>query len=128
MKTKIIANYLPQYHVIPENSKWWGEGFTEWVNVKKAKKLYFKHSQPVVPLNNNYYSLDDVNTLKWQSELMKKYEIDGLIFYHYYFTGKKLLEKPCEMLLNNKSIDMNYFFVGLIIAGVVLGLVQKKFY
>ena len=107
---KFYAYYLPQFHCIPENDLWWGKGFTEWVNVKKAKQLYKGHLQPKRPLNDNYYSLDDIETLKWQSELMKEYKIDGLILYHYYFTGKKLLEKPIEMLLESKDIDINFFF------------------
>lgn len=107
---KKYAFYLPQYHEIPENNEWWGQGFTEWTNVKKAKPLYKNHIQPKVPLNNNYYSLNDINTLKWQAKLAKKYLIDGMIFYHYYFCGQKLLEKPAELLLSNKDIAMNFFF------------------
>lgn len=107
---KIFAYYLPQFHSIPENDLWWGKGFTEWTNVKKAKALYKGHIQPKHPLNDNYYSLNEIETMRWQRDLMKNYKIDGLIFYHYYFTGKKLLEKPCEMLLNNKDLDIDYFF------------------
>lgn len=107
---KVFAYYLPQFHCIPENDEWWGKGFTEWTNVKSATPLYKGHIQPKHPLNDNYYSLDNVETLKWQSELLDKYKVDGLIFYHYYFTGKKLLEKPAEMLLKNKDIGINFFF------------------
>lgn len=107
---KIFAYYLPQFHCIPENDEWWGKGFTEWTNVKKAKPLYKGHVQPKVPKDNNYYRLDDVETLKWQGDLLNKYNVDGLIFYHYYFKGKKLLEKPGELLLENKNININYFF------------------
>ena len=105
-----FAYYLPQFHEIQENNIWWGEGFTEWVNVKKAKPLYKNHQQPLHPLNDNYYRLDNPKTLKWQAELAKEYSIDGMIFYHYYFRGKKLLEKPAEILLANKHIPMNFFF------------------
>lgn len=107
---KLFAYYLPQFHCIPENDEWWGKGFTEWTNVKKAKKLYKEHLQPKKPLNNNYYSLENIETLKWQQKLLKEYHVDGLIFYHYYFTGKKLLEKPAEMLLENKNIKIPFFF------------------
>lgn len=107
---KLYAYYLPQFHCIPENDEWWGKGFTEWTNVKKAKALFYNHKQPKKPLNDNYYSLDNIETLEWQSKLLNDYKIDGLIFYHYYFCGKKLLEKPAEMLLKNKNIKIEFFF------------------
>ena len=71
-----------RFHSIKENDEWWGEGFTEWVTVKKAKKLYENHVKPITPLDNNYYCLFDKNTVEWQTSLMKKYCIDGLIYYH----------------------------------------------
>lgn len=107
---KIFAFYLPQYHTIPENDAWWGEGFTEWTNVKKAKPLRLYHHQPRIPYNQNYYNLLDKNTLIWQSELMKQYKIDGLCFYHYWFSGRKILEKPSELLLKNPEIQLPFFF------------------
>lgn len=107
---KKFAYYLPQFHEIPENNMWWGKGFTEWVNVKHARSLFKNHKQPLHPLNDNYYRLDNPDTLRWQAKLAQKYSIDGMIFYHYYFCGKKLLEKPAELLLENKDIPMNFFF------------------
>lgn len=105
-----FAFYLPQFHEILENNEWWGEGFTEWINVKKATPLFKKHDQPKVPLNNNYYNLLEKSTVEWQTELMQKYKVDGLIYYHYYFTGKKLLEKPAENLLEWTDINQPFFF------------------
>lgn len=107
---KKFAIYLPQFHEIPENDEWWGKGFTEWTNVKKAVPLYEGHIQPKVPYNNNYYCLDNPSVLQWQDEIASSYGIDGMIFYHYYFTGKLLLEKPAEILLKNKNIPMKFFF------------------
>lgn len=104
------AYYLPQFHEIKENDEWWGKGFTEWTNVKKAGKLFCGHKQPQIPLNNNYYNLLDKKTLLWQLDLANTYGIKGFIFYHYYFEGKKLLEKPAELLLANSDIPMNFFF------------------
>lgn len=106
---KVIALYLPQFHAIKENDEWWGEGFTEWVNVKKAKPLYKDHYQPRVPLEGNYYDLLDDSTMKWQIDLAKKYGVYGFCFYHYWFCdGKKLLEKPVEKFLEDNTLDINF--------------------
>lgn len=107
---KLFAFFLPQFHEIPENNEWWGEGFTEWTNVKKAEPLYKGHIQPKHPLNDNYYNLLDKKTVEWQTNLMHEYHVDGLIYYHYYFTGKKLLEKPAENLLQWPDIHQPFFF------------------
>lgn len=106
--TKIITYYLPQFHRIPENDAWWGEGFTEWTNMKKAKPLYDGHYQPRIPLNNNYYNLLDEKTLEWQSELAEKYGIYGFCFYHYWFHGRLLLEKPMELYRQNDKCKTKY--------------------
>ena len=105
---KIIPLYLPQFHTIPENDEWWGKGFTEWVNVREAKPLFEGHNQPRVPLNNNYYDLSDIETLKWQCRIAKEYGIYGFCMYHYWFNGHLLLEKPMEMLLAHPEIDIKY--------------------
>ncbi len=51
---KFLAIHLPAYHRIPENDEWWGEGFTEWNNVKSGIPLYKGHWQPIMPLNAYY--------------------------------------------------------------------------
>lgn len=104
----MIPLYLPQFHTIPENDEWWGKGFTEWVNVRKAKPLFEGHNQPRVPLNKNYYDLSDVETLKWQCKIAREHGIYGFCMYHYWFNGHLLLEKPMEMLLAHPEIDINY--------------------
>lgn len=108
MKPKIIAFYLPQFHEIPENNLWWGKGFTEWTNVKKSKPSFKGHYQPEVPLNENYYSLLDESAQTWQCNLAKEYGVYGFCYYHYWFSGKKLLEKPMENMLHNKKIDIHF--------------------
>lgn len=105
---RIIAFYLPQYHAIPENDKWWGMGFTEWTNLRKAKPLFESHYQPRVPLGSHYYNLLDSDEIKWQANLAKEYGVYGFCIYHYWFTGHMLLEKPVELLLNDKSIDIPF--------------------
>ncbi len=107
---KVFAFFLPQFHTIPENDEWWGEGFTEWVRVKEAKPLFRGHIQPLHPLNHRYYNLLDKGTIEWQTSLLKNYHVDGMIYYHYYFNGKLLLEKPAENLLRWKDIEQPFFF------------------
>lgn len=105
---KIIAFYLPQFHEIPENDEWWGKGFTEWVNVKKAKPLFKGHEQPRVPLGKNYYNLLSPETQVWQAKIAREYGVYGFCYYHYWFDGKMLLEKPMENMLHNPDVDMPF--------------------
>lgn len=108
---KPIAIYLPQYYETEYNNKWWGKGFTDWTAVKKATPCFEGHIQPKIPLNSYYYVLLNKNTLLYQKELMKRYGIYGLCFYHYYFKGGvKVLEKPAENLLKWKEIDIPFCF------------------
>jgi len=108
---KILSLYLPAYHQIKENDEWWGEGFTEWDNVKKATKLYKNHYQPVKPLNDNYYDLSKKEDIENQIELANKYGVDGFIFYHYWMdTNKMLLEKPAEILKDEIKSKIEYCF------------------
>lgn len=105
---KLLAFYLPQFHEIPENDDAWGKGFTEWVNTKKSVPLYGGHYQPREPLNDNYYDLANPKVMEWQSELAIKYGIGGFVYYHYWFNGKKLLEKPIEQMLKNKNVKIPF--------------------
>ena len=106
---KMIAFHLPQYHTFPENDKWWGKGFTEWVNVKKAVPLFKGHNQPRVPMDNNYYDLSKDEDFQKQIDLAKENGLYGFCFYHYWFDGKLLLEKPIEKLLHIER-KINYCF------------------
>ena len=106
---KIITFYLPQFHTFPENDMWWGKGFTEWTNTRKAKPLFKGHYQPHIPYKKNYYDLTKEGVMKTQIEYAKKYGIYGFCFYHYWFTnGKKLMEKPVETFLEDKTLNIKF--------------------
>lgn len=107
---KVLCFYLPQFHETPENSEWWGEGYTEWTAVRRAIPYYKNHRQPKEPLNDNYYDLSDesAKTWKWQCELAQKYGVYGFVIYHYWFAGRKMLEKPTQILLQHPEIDIKY--------------------
>lgn len=108
---KVIAMFLPQFYQNEQNDTWWGEGYTDWVAVKAANKLFSNHYEPRVPLNDNYYNLLNRETMRWQAELMSRYNIYGMCFYHYWFKdGQQALEKPAENLLKWKDINMPFCF------------------
>ena len=101
---KVLAINLPAFHQIPENDEWWGEGFTEWDNVRSGVSYFEHHYQPMKPLEG-YYNLSKIEDIKRQFELAKLYNVYGFIYYHYWFgDGRMLFEKPIDMILNDKSI------------------------
>ena len=107
---KIIAFYLPQFHPFKENDEWWGKGFTEWTNVLTSKPTFKGQYMPRVPYKKNYYSLLDVDTLKWQAKIAKEYGIYGFAYYHYWFEEGMLMQQPAELMLKNKDVDMPFCF------------------
>ena len=108
---KVLAYYLPQFHPTPENDAWHGKGFTEWHKVGAANPLFQGHFQQHIPHSDiGYYHLDSPAQLAQQAEMMRQSGVHGLIFYHYWFSGKLILEKPAQMLLENPGINIPFSF------------------
>ena len=112
---KVIALYLPQFHEIEENNKFWGKGFTEWVNVKKCNPRFKGHNQPRVPGDKygflSYYHLDDLEVIESQINLAKSHGIYGFGIYYYWFSGKELLEKPINIFLKYSNINFHFLLI-----------------
>lgn len=106
---KALAFYLPQFHRCDDNDLWWGEGFTEWSNTRNAKPRFGHHYQPREPHDDiGYYDLADANTLRHQAEIAKAHGIYGFCFYHYWFSGRRVLEKPLDLLISHPDIDLPF--------------------
>jgi len=100
-KVRLIALYLPQFHPIPENDEWWGKGFTEWTNTAKAKPLFRGHYQPHVPADLGFYDLRLSESRVAQAKLAEEYGIEAFCYYHYWFAGRRILERPFNEVLSS---------------------------
>lgn len=108
-ETDIIAFYLPQYHPTPHNNEWWGEGFTEWTNVAKAKPLFRGHYQPKVPADLGFYDLRMPEVKEKQAQLAREAGVTAFCYYHYWFGGgQQELELPFNQVVESGKPDFPF--------------------
>ncbi len=107
-KARTIAIYLPQFHPFKENDEWWGKGFTEWTNVSKARPRFLGHYQPHIPADLGFYDLRLEETRVAQAEMAQKYGIYGFCYYHYWFNGHQLMERPLKEVISSGKPDFPF--------------------
>ena len=107
-KARLISYYLPQFHPIPENNEWWGEGFTEWTNVAKARPFFHGHYQPHLPVDLGFYDLRLSEVRVAQAKMAEENGIEGFCYWHYWFAGKRLLERPFNEVLKSGKPDFPF--------------------
>lgn len=110
-RARLFAFYLPQYHPIPENEEWWEPGFTEWTNVTRARRLFRGHVQPHLPADLGFYDLRVPETRQAQASLARAHGIEAFCWYHYWFAGRRLLERPFDEVLASGEPDFPFLLV-----------------
>jgi lipopolysaccharide biosynthesis protein len=105
---RAIAFHLPQFHPIPENDEWWGKGFTEWISVVRATPRLRGHYQPHLPADLGFYDLRLPETRAAQAELAAIYGIYGFCYYHYWFHGRQILERPVNEIWKSGEPDFPF--------------------
>ncbi len=106
---RAVAFYLPQFHPVPENDEWWGPGFTEWTNVARARRLYPRHAQPMIPADLGFYDLRLPEARAAQADLARQYGVEAFAYWHYWFgNGRRILERPFAEVLGSGEPDLPF--------------------
>lgn len=106
---RVIALYLPQFHPVPDNDRWWGPGFTEWTNVARARARFRGHEQPHIPADLGFYDLRLPETREAQADLAAAHGIEAFCYWHYWFgDGRQILQRPFSEVLQSGRPSLGF--------------------
>jgi lipopolysaccharide biosynthesis protein len=102
---------FPQFHEFEVNSALWGKGYTDFVGVRattaSSPRDQIPH-YPVIRPRDGFYDL----TARWVRERHARQAvaagIHGFIYYHYWFKGGPVMEKPLELLLKDGEPNLPF--------------------
>lgn len=70
--------------------------------------MYPGHHQPKLPADLGYYDMRVPETRAAQSDLARRYGIEAFCYWHYWFAGREVLERPVQEILASGKPDFPF--------------------
>lgn len=99
--TSILALFFPQFHSFEQNSRLWGQDFTEWSHLRNIDGNGSFDLQISWPGSLGWYDLMNKSVRRRQGELARRNGVDGFVYYHYWLEDGPVMEKALLKMLDD---------------------------